>query len=136
MKSTARLVRRIALALLLSACSSTLRAPTVEDGAVFYREACASCHGIGGRGEGPAAAALKVPPTDLTTLTQRYGGTFPREALIEIIAGERQLAAHGSREMPVWSQRFGPHNGATAVAALYARRQLEALVTYIETLQR
>jgi mono/diheme cytochrome c family protein len=124
------------LVLGLSACGATLSAPTVEDGAEFYRDACASCHGIGGRGDGPAASALKIPPPDLTRLRQQYGGTFPRNMLIEVIAGERQFAAHGSREMPVWTRRFGRPNGATAVAAIYAHQRLEALASYIETMQR
>ena len=37
-------------------------------GADTFREYCAVCHGIGGRGNGPAASALKVPPPDLTML--------------------------------------------------------------------
>jgi mono/diheme cytochrome c family protein len=123
--------------MVLCACAATIpRAPTLEDGRRYYRESCASCHGVHGYGDGPAAASLKVPPTDLTTLRQRHGGSFRREFVIEVITGERQIGAHGSREMPIWSQRFGPHTGATAVAAIAARRRLEALASYIETIQR
>src|ERR1700758_1504141 len=40
---------------------------------------CASCHGQGGKGNGPAAPALKAPPTDLTQLAAKNGGTFPEQ---------------------------------------------------------
>jgi putative copper resistance protein D len=41
-------------------------APSVARGARLYAENCALCHGAGGRGDGPAAAALTVRPADLT----------------------------------------------------------------------
>jgi len=56
--------------------------------------------------------------------------------VIAAIAGERELPAHGTREIPVWSQRFGTRSGAPAVASLYARRRLEALADYVASLQR
>jgi len=102
-----------------------------------YLRACASCHGGGGRGDGPVAPALSVSPPDLTVLASRRGGTFPRQEVIEIVAGERPIAAHGTREMPVWSQRFGPSgSGAAAVASFFMRRRLELIVDYVESLQR
>lgn len=124
------------LILLVHGCGISMQAPTVEDGAEFYRAACASCHGVDGRGDGPIAAALKAPPTDLTTLRHRHGGVFPRALVIAVITGERPIATHGTRDMPVWSQRFDPPAGATDVAAIYARRRIEILTTYIETIQR
>ncbi len=41
-------------------------APSVAQGARLYAENCALCHGAGGKGDGPAAAALAVRPADLT----------------------------------------------------------------------
>ncbi len=100
----------------------------------LYLRSCASCHGVDGRGDGPVAPALVVPPADLTRLAARYGGTFPRDVVIEVIAGERELAPHGTREMPVWSQRFG--TGTAAAASIYARRRLELLADHVASLQR
>jgi copper resistance protein D len=34
-------------------------------GKELYEANCSACHGVGGRGDGPAAAALKPPPPDL-----------------------------------------------------------------------
>jgi len=102
-----------------------------------YRHACASCHGDDGTGHGPQAASLRVPPTDLTRLTVRAGGTFPRDLVIDTITGTREIREHGTREMPVWGEHFGPSGQAAAgVAALYARRRTEGLADYVATLQR
>ena len=48
------------------------------------------------------ASVLKVPPADLTTLARRNGGYFPLTAVSEIIDGRTLIAAHGTREMPIW----------------------------------
>jgi len=39
---------------------------SVANGAHFYQEACATCHGIGGYGDGPNGKGFKPPPADLT----------------------------------------------------------------------
>lgn len=102
-----------------------------------FHRACAPCHGADARGGGPVAAALRTPPPDLTTLTLRNGGTFPRQRLLAVLTEEVVVPAHGSREMPVWSARFAPADtGATAAAALYVRRWIEAITSYIASLQR
>jgi len=40
---------------------------------------CAVCHGADGKGNGPAAGALKVPPSDLITLARKNGGKYPSD---------------------------------------------------------
>ena len=78
------------------------------EGGALYTAYCASCHGRDGKGQGPVAPALKQEPPDLTTLTRRHGGMFPREFVEKTILGEDESAlAHGSREMPVWGPIFG-----------------------------
>lgn len=37
------------------------------DGAAVYRQNCVACHGVKADGAGPAAAALRPPPTDFTS---------------------------------------------------------------------
>ena len=101
-----------------------------------FTRACASCHGVDGRGDGPAAAALRTAPTDLTLLAERAGGTFPCERFVAVLTGDVPLPAHGSREMPVWSERFAPTDtGAAAAAAIYARRSLQSVTAYVESIQ-
>lgn len=41
-------------------------APDVARGAALYQEQCAACHGVAGRGDGPAAAQLDPPPIAFT----------------------------------------------------------------------
>lgn len=43
-------------------------ADDVEKGQDLYASRCMFCHGASGKGDGPAAAALKPPPTDFTTV--------------------------------------------------------------------
>jgi mono/diheme cytochrome c family protein len=107
----------------------------VQEGRAAYQRACASCHGLDARGGGPVASSLVVAPPDLTILAAEHGGEFPRAQLIDVIVGRRELAAHGTREMPVWAERFGA-SGPGAVASGYARRRLEMLADYLESLQR
>jgi mono/diheme cytochrome c family protein len=96
----------------------------------FY---CSSCHGRDGKGAGHAAAALKVPPPDLTALAQRNRGTFPVDRVEASIKGEGRLRtpAHGSSDMPVWGPIFKGLDSRDAVNAA----RIENLVKYIESIQ-
>ena len=38
-----------------------------EDGKALYAKSCVSCHGAAGKGDGPAAKAIKNVPSDLGT---------------------------------------------------------------------
>ncbi len=97
--------------------------------AEMYTSYCASCHGKDMKGDGPAAPAMKEPPTDLTTLAKRHGGQFPTLHVAHIIAGEEVSAAHGSKDMPVWGPVFrAVSQGDRAVVML----RVNNLTTYIE----
>ncbi|HWE51547.1 MAG TPA: cytochrome c [Bryobacteraceae bacterium] len=87
---------------------SQQRAPLSNElsGSESYRTYCASCHGIDGKGSGPAAAALRKAPPDLTLINKRNHGEFPAFRITHIIDGFEVQAAHGSREMPVWGDYF------------------------------
>jgi mono/diheme cytochrome c family protein len=103
----------------------------------LYDRLCASCHGADGRGDGPVAKDLIVRPANLTTLAARRGGTFPREAVVNVLSGQRRVAAHGTREMPVWGQRLAPAESAPAAAAqLEQARLITALTDHVASLQR
>ena len=67
---------------------------------------CAVCHGREGKGDGPYAPFLTKKPATLTTIRERNKGVFPIEYLYNLIDGREMIAAHGTREMPVWGEAF------------------------------
>src|SRR2546421_869222 len=58
---------------------------SAASGQQMYDEYCAVCHGKDGRGNGPAAEALKSKPTDLTQLTKTHGGKYPSAHVQSVI---------------------------------------------------
>jgi mono/diheme cytochrome c family protein len=80
--------------------------PSIK-GADLFHAYCASCHGTDAKGGGPMAPSLKVAPADLTRISARNGGVFPKMRMERIISGEEQPAlGHGSIAMPVWGPIF------------------------------
>ena len=55
---------------------------TMSAGQQYFVRYCSACHGMTGRGDGPAAPALRTPPADLTRLAQRRGGISPWPRLL------------------------------------------------------
>ncbi len=99
-------------------------------GKELYLRRCASCHGEDGKGNGPAAAALKNPPADLTQISKKNGGTFSRADVMRFIDGERPIPAHDPRHMPVWGEVFREERTDSE-----ARMRILALTSYIESIQ-
>jgi mono/diheme cytochrome c family protein len=106
---------------------------SAASGEEMYKEYCASCHGLSGKGDGPAAPAMKTPPADLTGLSARNGGQFPDSKVAQAIKAGPQIPAHGSAEMPVW----GPIFSAMRTTASDAEVQLRIynLTEYLKGLQ-
>lgn len=98
----------------------------------MYLQYCAACHGKEGKGDGPAAKALKTQPTNLTTLTSNNHGAFPDIRIARVIQGSDDLAAHGSREMPIWGEVFTRMDAGGAASA---KLRVENLSEYIKSLQ-
>lgn len=98
----------------------------------LYREYCAVCHGTSGKGDGPAAGAYKIPPSDLTQIARQNGGKFPELKVQHIINGEGdQPVAHGSNDMPVWGTLFRHMSANQDVGAV----RVYNLVKYVESIQ-
>jgi mono/diheme cytochrome c family protein len=100
-----------------------------------FVHACAPCHGVDGRGNGPVVSALRSPPPDLTTLARRATGRFPRERIVAVLAGDMPEAAHGTKELPVWGARFAPRPAGSEVTAPTDER-MAAIVDYLASIQR
>jgi hypothetical protein len=104
-------------------------------GAVYYRQYCATCHGATGQGDGPAADALRVRPSDLTRIALRRQTEFPRTEIAEIIDGRSSILAHGSREMPIWGWVFAAGIGESGISEERSRARIRSLVLYLESIQ-
>jgi mono/diheme cytochrome c family protein len=110
-----------------------LRPTPVGAGAEMYLNYCASCHGLDGTGAESASLAVKNHGIDLTTLAQRNHGRFPSARVRAAIRGEMRVAAHGSKNMPVWGSAFRYLGGGSAGEVTV---RIESLTRYIESLQQ
>ena len=128
----------ILLRVALAAAQPLPRVPgeTVSAGQQYFMRYCSACHGVEGRGDGPAAPALRPPPADLTRIAQRRGGRFPVAEIAAYIDGRTVVSAHGSREMPIWGERFGEIAGGGSVGEEVVRGNLLVLIEYLQSIQQ
>ena len=96
------------IAALTAGFAGAAQAENVDIGKSEFQSSCASCHGADGKGKGPVSTQLKVPPSDLTLLVKNNNGVFPTNAVFETIYGSKTIPAHGTRDMPIWGERFNP----------------------------
>ncbi len=117
----APLRRSLALAASLLAIGCSTRQVEEPAGREVYLRHCAACHGDAGKGDGPVAISLRQPPSDLTTIARRNGGSFDERRVMQVIDGRSLVAAHGTRSMPVWGIVFEdelegePYSGYTSL---------------------
>lgn len=136
------MVRHVFVAVVVLAVSAgaAVAQPRIEKGPIkrtpasdpkrMFNTYCAVCHGTEGKGNGPAAASLAKAPADLTRISARNGGRFPEVRVTRYIAGLDEVAAHGSREMPMWGDLFRSLDRDTA------QIRIAALAGYIKSLQQ
>jgi len=103
-----------------------------NSGRAMYDSYCAVCHAKDAKGNGPAASAMKTPPTDLTQLAKNNGGKYPAAHVSAVLKGQAMSPAHGSQDMPIWGPLFSSisqgHEGQV-------QQRITNLVTYIEGVQ-
>jgi mono/diheme cytochrome c family protein len=110
-----------------------VRTTNAASGKEMFNSYCAVCHGTDGQGAGPAATALKVPPTNLSALAQKEGGKYPSLHVTSVIRGEAELPAHGSKDMPVWGPLFFRMSQGHESEV---QQRIANLNQYIESLQK
>ena len=103
-------------------------------GKEMFAAYCAPCHGADGKGNGPAAASMKVPPSDLTQMAKKNGGKFPANSLASTLkfGGGSASGAHGSADMPVWGPLF---QSLDRFHDTSVQQRVSNLVTYVESIQ-
>jgi mono/diheme cytochrome c family protein len=96
----------------------------------MYASYCATCHGMDGKGHGPAATAISPQPTDLTTLAKQNHGKYPDTHIVSVL--QFGVEGHGRATMPVWGPILGTMNRTN-----FRDKQLRIsnLARYLETIQ-
>lgn len=103
---------------------------SMTSGQEMFKTYCATCHGPDGKGNGPAATALKKPPADLTQLARKHNGKFP-DAYVAAKLKSVDQPVHGSKEMPVW----GPLLSSVSHNEAEAQLRISNIVAYIGSIQ-
>ena len=117
-------VKWLIVATIIFGFSAAGRTEEIDAGKAAYLSSCAACHGEDAKGNGVLSPVLKTPPADLTTLARRNDGVFPIAAVNEIIDGRTLIAAHGTREMPIWG------------FDVMVRNRVAEIIDYLNRIQR
>ena len=96
----------------------TLSTPADSNGAALYARFCTACHGARGKGDGPNAASLPVPPAKHAS--REAMSLRPDDSLYDTIAGGGAIMNRSPR-MPAYGTTLSP-------------AQIRALVRHIRTL--
>ncbi|MFN8641808.1 MAG: c-type cytochrome [Candidatus Binatia bacterium] len=122
----------------------------IAQGKQLYGEYCASCHGSGGKGDGPAAAKLGQKMPDLTTIATRNGGKFPFYDVMLTISnrpptGQDQdaslpgsVTSHAGGKMPGWGQIFANQEGSKGTPLdlqLQTTGKIMLITEYLQSIQ-
>jgi len=113
----------------------------VDVGKLEFEVHCAICHGMDAKGNGPYVLSLKVVPPDLTSIAKNNAGVFPVDHIIGVIDGRAQITSHGSRDMPIWGNRYAisaaeHFAGSPYDQEAYIRGRVLILVDYLRRIQQ
>jgi mono/diheme cytochrome c family protein len=103
-----------------------------NSGREMYDSYCAVCHAKDAKGNGPAASAMKTPPSDLTQLAKNNGGKYPAAHVAAVLKGQAMTPSHGSQDMPIWGPLF---SSISQGHEAQVQQRITNLVTYIEGVQ-
>ena len=134
-------IRVLQMACSLSVMVATAAAQTDQPSTARkdYVVHCADCHGVDGRGNGPATQVIPgFKPVDLTVLGKNHGGQFPRQEVYDVIDGRKRLPGHydADTDMPLWGLTFQPEGREfSKEAEERVKARISGLVDYIEGIQ-
>jgi mono/diheme cytochrome c family protein len=126
---------RLGWPLLLALLGGCAEREAEPPGRIVFERHCAACHGLDGKGGGPLAALLTVPPSDLTRLAQKTGGRFDEDQVMSAIDGRRAVEAHGPRDMPVWGSAFESELGGEPYPRYTTFLKIRGLADYLRSIQ-
>lgn len=124
------------LASRLTGSASAQPMEVVSAGELEYQRNCAVCHGAGGRGDGVMRSYLTVQPANLRILAKNNAGKFPFWEVYHKIDGQIEVPVHGTRDMPIWGDRFREQAGSDGKTAVtQAAGRILSLTFYLEYIQ-
>lgn len=126
---------RVAVMATLTAMAGSVNADDAveKSGQARFAQYCAVCHGPGAKGDGPFANLMTTKPADLTALAKNNGGEFPFGRVYDTIDGRNMLAAHGTRDMPIWGREM-KDDGLGSETDL--RGRLVETIVYLRSIQQ
>jgi mono/diheme cytochrome c family protein len=112
---------------------TTIKPHPTTAGKEMYVSYCASCHGLDGNGNGPAAPALSRPVPDLSSLSANNHGRYPKYRVLTT------LSKHGE---PHWAETTSQmpdfHRALVSLdrtCPMLAGVRAQSISKYVETLQ-
>ncbi len=109
---------------------------SAASGKLMYQNYCIVCHGADGKGDGPAAVALKDQPTDLTMLAKNNGGKFPDDRVYTVLQFGVETPAHGTKDMPIWGPALRSLAKGSSAADMQEHQRIANLTMYLKSLQQ
>jgi mono/diheme cytochrome c family protein len=125
--------------LVASAQTPTKTGPkaNIAAGRELFRQNCSVCHGVGAKGKGSmydpesAEPERRVPPADLTVLSEQNEGKFPADRVRNAIYSKDSIPAHGTPDMPAWGNVFYLLKSRPKIL----EERVRDLTAYIESIQ-
>jgi mono/diheme cytochrome c family protein len=114
----------------------------IAAGKELFHQNCSICHGGDAKGYRSTGSgsmydpnsgeeARRVPPGDLTVLSEHNAGKFPADRVRDSVYTKGSIPAHGTPDMPAWGHAFD--NLKSNPKRLEQR--LRDLTAYIESIQ-
>ncbi len=125
-------------ALLATVIAASFSIAAAQSGKQDYDTYCADCHGADGKGNGPAnkTIGMSTKPADITLLAALHGGKFPFDEVVDIVDGRKAIPSHERLEMPFFAVKLqNPGEGFNPASDAAVKKRIDAIVTYVESLQ-
>ena len=114
----------------------------IAAGKEFFHQNCSICHGVDAKGYNSKGSGLvydpqsgdesrRVPPGDLTLLSEHNGGKFPADRVRDSVYSKGLIPAHGTPEMPAWGHALDSLKSNPK----QLEQRLRDLTAYIESIQ-
>ena len=128
----------LAVFLIVSAVHAEESISAISKGQQEFIDNCSLCHGDVAKGDGYFSSMLTLPTPDLTKLSKNNNGIFPYKNVYLTIDGTDEIKSHGSRQMPIWGNRFKMTTWYTInqdYADTLVRGKIFEIVLYLESIQ-